>query len=433
MAKMIPSDDVASVTHPFIGLRAFSYRDRRFFFGREQQLEVLVPLSSGSRFVTIVGSSGSGKSSLVRAGLLPRLESSEHGFIWIECRPREAPIRELAQAICSIGGTKGDYSEALTDRLELLLQKSSFGIREAMSFIELERSAKLLILVDQFEEIFRFADLRLREEVNAAFAAETRDEAAAFVRLLLTAAQISEYEIHIAITMRSDFIGDCARFHGLPEAVSGTQFLVPSLTRDQLEDVIRRPIEQAGAAIEPELVERLLNDCSTELDQLPVLQHCLLRLWEEAGRAGAAPGAGADAPARRLTTEHYRKIGSFAGALSQHADELLQDLPGPTLQLAVEQTFRALSELDKEGRATRRPVRFAQLHAETGAAEPDLRRALDRFRADDCSFLVPPHSDVPALEATTRIDVGHEALLRRWEKVSGQGAEPGWLRAEQQA
>ena len=85
--------------------------------------------------------------------------------------------------------------------------------------------------------------------------------------------------------MRSDFIGDCARFHGLPEAVCEAQFLVPSLTRDQLDEVIRRPIEKAGATIDPQLVERLLNDCSTEMDQLPVLQHCLSRLWEEAGKA----------------------------------------------------------------------------------------------------------------------------------------------------
>ena len=101
------------------------------------------------------------------------------------------------------------------------------------------------------------------------------------------------------LTMRSDFIGDCARFHGLPEAVCAAQFLVPSLTRDQLDDVIRKPIEKAGATIDPELIERLLNDCGTEMDQLPVLQHCLLRLWEEAGKAptagptssGAAPVA----------------------------------------------------------------------------------------------------------------------------------------------
>ncbi len=106
-----------------------------------------------------------------------------------------------------------------------------------------------------------------------------------FVQLLLQASRSRTCNVHVLLTMRSDFIGECARFQGLPEAVSAAQFLVPSLTRDQLEDVIRRPVEEAGATIEQELIETLLNDSNEEMDQLPVLQHCLLRLWESAGAA----------------------------------------------------------------------------------------------------------------------------------------------------
>lgn len=245
--------------------------------------------------------------------------------------------------------------------------------------------------------------------------------------------------------MRSDFIGDCARFHGLPEAVCDAQFLVPSLTRDQLDEVIRRPIEKAGATIDSQLVERLLNDCSTEIDQLPVLQHCLSRLWEQAGRVPTEGAKSSETPrvageignierqTRRISLEQYRSIGEFADALSKHADEILKDLPGPKLQLAVRQIFSALSEFDKEGRATRRALKFSRLVAETGVDEATLREVLDRFRADDCSFLTPPPFEVNEISSNTRIDVGHEALLRRWDKVSGCGAELGWLRAEQQA
>src|SRR5205807_9197993 len=120
-------------------------------------------------------------------------------------------------------------------------------------------------------------------------------------------------------------------------------------------------IEKAGATIEPQLVERLLNDCSTEMDQLPVLQHCLSRLWEESGKVPSVDAASLEAQeavqpssinvgpsCRLLSLDHYRNIGEFADALSRHADEVLRDLPGPTLQVAVEQIFRALSELDKE-------------------------------------------------------------------------------------
>src|SRR5262249_11314941 len=128
----------------------------------------------------------------------------------------------------------------------------------------------------------------------------SRDEATQFVQILLEVARRQAGNVHVIITMRSDFIGDCARFHGLPEAVSASQFLVPSLTRDQLEEVIREPVAKAGATIEPALVERLLNDSANEPDQLPVLQHCLLRLWERAGaatRAADVEKLGEDRPA----------------------------------------------------------------------------------------------------------------------------------------
>jgi tetratricopeptide (TPR) repeat protein len=301
-----------------------------------------------------------------------------------------------------------------------------------------------VLVIDQFEELFRYAAATINATPSGD-SVRARDEATQFVQLLLEASRAPALKIHLMLTMRSDFIGDCARFHGLPEAVCAAQFLVPSLTRDQLDEVIRKPVEKAGATIDPELVERLLNDCSTELDQLPVLQHCLSRLWEEAGKA-QQPAAATVAPTptnqpsdlraatmRHLTLAHYRAIGQFADALSLHADAILKDLPGPHLELAVKQVFSALSELDKEGRAIRRALKFFRLVAETGVDEKAVRQVLDRFRADDCSFLTPPIFEVDHIGADTRIDVGHEALLRRWEKVSGHGAELGWLRAEQQA
>ena len=139
---------------------------------------------------------------------------------------------------------------------------------------------------------------------------------------------------------------------------------------------------------------------------------------------------------RNLTLKYYHAVGGIAGALSQHANEVMASLPG--LEIVVEQVFRALSEVDKEGRATRRALPFNKLLAETGVARRDLVRVLDRFRADDCSFIVPSLSAVPQLRDDTRIDVGHEALLRRWDRISADpehnlsgGANVGWLASEE--
>ena len=141
----------------------------------------------------------------------------------------------------------------------------------------------MLLVIDQFEELFRSPQSSGMNDPVAE--ARWRDESTQFVQLLVEAARRREgCRVYVLLTMRSDFIGDCARFYGLPEAVSSAQFLVPSLTRDEREDVSRMPLARAGATIEPALVERLLNDAESEIDQLPVLQHTLLRLWECAAR-----------------------------------------------------------------------------------------------------------------------------------------------------
>jgi hypothetical protein len=437
--------------HPFPGLRPFAYQDHEYFFGREEQTYALYRLIDRFRFIAVVGSSGSGKSSLVRAGLLPLLdketrEAGGRSWLWREMRPGDAPLQRLTFLLASLSDDDDPVvASGRRDRIAAQLQRSSFGISEALAEMNAIADKSLVLVIDQFEELFRYATVASGKAGPSGDEVRARDEATQFVQLLLEASRAPSNKIHIILTMRSDFIGDCARFHGLPEAVCAAQFLVPSLTRDQLDEVIRRPVKQAGAGIDADLVERLLNDCSTEMDQLPVLQHCLSRLWDEAGKASVAVATPSDAtpgarpivpgkvPVRQLSLKHYRDIGEFADALSRHADEILRDLPGPTLQLAVEQTFSALSELDKEGRAIRRALKFSRLVAETGVDEAAVREVLNRFRADDCSFLTPPPFEVSEIGGATRIDVGHEALLRRWEKVSGRGAEPGWLRAEQQA
>jgi tetratricopeptide (TPR) repeat protein len=432
-----------SAAHPFPGLPPFAYQDREFFFGRQDQIYALYRLIDRFRFVAVVGSSGSGKSSLVRAGLLPLLDVETRGaggrnWVWREMRPGDAPLLRLTDLLVSLSVDDDPMvASGRRDRIAAQLRRSSFGISEALAESTSVAGKSVVLVIDQFEELFRYATGSWDKTGLNAEEVRARDEATQFVQLLLESSHSPSNKTHVLLTMRSDFIGDCTRFHGLPEAVCEAQFLVPSLTRDQLDEVIRKPIEKAGGTIDPQLVERLLNDCGTEMDQLPVLQHCLSRLWEEAGSALASQIgeqiSNTEQPSRRISLDDYRKIGQFADALSMHADEILKDLPGPKLQLAVGQIFSALSEFDKEGRATRRALKFTQLVAETGVDDATVRQVLDRFRADDCSFLTPPTFEVKGISGNTRIDVGHEALLRRWDKVSGRGAELGWLRAEQQA
>ena len=410
---------------PFPGLRPYAAADHAWFFGREEQSLALYRLVDRGRLVAVVGSSGSGKSSVVRAGLMPLLDEETHSeggrrWRWWEMRPGDAPIARLAEILAGTIGadadeTAGAILAARRERLDFLLRKSSFGLLDALREVALGAETTPLILVDQFEELFRFADLPGTEAARAG----RREEAAAFVQLLLETSRAPEPPVRIVLTMRSDYLGDCARFHGLPEAVTASQFLVPSLTRDQRAEAILGPIRQAEGDIADDLVERLLNDSSEELDQLPILQHALMRTWNHMG---------ARSP-RRLTLLDYQAVGGTARAISEHADALLEEPAIHGRGLAVEQVFRALAEIDRQGRGIRRPLPFAQLVAETGTPEAEVRAVVDRFRRDDCSFLVPPFDEGRLLAASDVIDIGHEALIRRWTRMSRMelGVRAGWL------
>ena len=373
---------------PFPGLRPFDFPDHDFFFGRDHEVYSLYRLVDRSRFIAVVGSSGSGKSSLVRAGLLPLLKEENESpggrrWIWKELRPGNAPIARLAGALASLSNDDDPVIlAARQERIAFELRQSSSGIASTLGKVGGLGETSLVLVVDQFEELFRYSAREPSRISDLREAARYQDDADQFVQLLLEASRVSANNVHVLLTMRSDFIGECARFHGLPEAVSASQFLVPSLTREQLEEVIRTPIERAGATIEGALVQRLLNDSGSDLDQLPVLQHCLSRLWERAGKDIAGQDATAsvtmtDDPGpktRRLTEQHYADIGRMSEALSRHADEILQQA-GP--EHVVEKVFRSLSEVDKQRRAIRRAISFSRTHRRDGrirASRPQRRR-----------------------------------------------------------
>ena len=432
-------DDTASVTRPFIGLRPFDYRDRAFFFGRNESVEAVESLVTKSGFVAVVGSSGTGKSSLIRAGLLPCLETRANDqWRWATMEPGEAPIRRLARAISSLRGPEDDLTEAWNERIEVCLRGSKFGIPEAISlFPKSARSRHSLIVVDQFEELFRFANLRSDSGGASIAASMNRDEATAFVRLLLTANSVPSIRAHVVLTMRSDYIGECSHFHDLPEAVTQRQYLVPGLTRDQRAMAITRPVEKAKAVIDPELVQRLLNDTNDDPDELPIVQHVMSRCWQSAVNRAAA------GTRIRIDVDDYLEIGGVAKALSQHANLLFDEFsredasekPLVLREVVAKRVFQALTEVDQDGRLVRRPMKFGELGKYVSSSDWNNEEAsaavlsvVTRMAAPDCSFLRIMKID--DLDDNSIVDIGHEALIRRWSKLKG-GGETDWIREEQ--
>jgi hypothetical protein len=274
-----------------------------------------------------------------------------------------------------------------------VLERGGLGLVEIARQARLGPNENLLVVVDQFEELFRFAQL----DVNGA---------AAFVKLLLEATEYSGLPLYVVLTMRSDFLGDCAKFRDLPERINDGIFLIPRMTREQLERAITGPVMVAEGAISPRLVNRLLNDVGDDPDQLPVLQHALMRTWEV--------WANDHAPNEPLDIRHYEATGGLGKALDQHAESIYGTIPDD-LHDAARKLFSAITELGSDNRGIRRAVELDELRAITGAQDDDLRTIVEAFRAPGCSFLMPPTT--VELKDHTVVDISHESLMRIWTRL----------------
>ena len=400
------SDLLTEVTNPFPGLRPFEAHETHLFFGRDTATRELLRRLQRTRFLAVVGSSGSGKSSLARAGMLPALRGGlmrPPGSAWriALLRPGDRPIAELAEALASPDAL-GHEAAAVSLNAELIettLRRSSLGLVQAVRQARVDPDAAVLVVVDQFEELFRFHRLSRARDGG--------DEAAAFVALLLEAARQRELPIYVVLTMRSDFLGDCAVFRDLPEAINDGQYLIPRLTRDQLREAIAGPIAVGGAEITPRLLQRLLNDVGDNPDQLPILQHALMRTWERWRAEGASADAAVDLP-------HYEAIGGMADALNRHAEEAYGALSERDREIA-RRLFQRVSERGPDNREIRRPTKLRDVCAVTEADARAVIAVIDCFREGDRTFVMPPAGEPLTVDSV--IDISHESLIRLWGRL----------------
>ena len=243
----------SKIFNPFPGLRPFGAEEDYVFFGREEQTRELLQLLRTRRFLAVVGTSGSGKSSLVHAGLMPELLSGTMagaGSSWETTimRPGGDPLTNLANAIVD-ADLYDPEEEDIASQVRATLTRSGLGLVEAMRQSELPEGSNFLLVVDQFEEIFRF-----RRSDDA-----TDEQAAFFVNLLLEASAQADLPLYVIITMRSDFLGECSQFPRLADTVNEGEFLIPRLNRDQRKEAILGPVKVAGGGITDRLLLRLLT------------------------------------------------------------------------------------------------------------------------------------------------------------------------------
>lgn len=393
--------------NPFPGLRPFTFEESHLFFGREGQSdEVLLNLAQ-HRFTAVIGASGSGKSSLMYCGLIPVLYGgfmTDAGSDWtvLVTRPGIAPIENLAESILNKDEnyiTSQDEEKIIGRRMtSTILRSSSMGLVDAVKQLSNSSTKNVFLLVDQFEELFRF----LKTEKGG----DSINEAAAYVNLLIKSISQSEVPIYIAFTMRSDFIGDCSQFPELTHVINKSHYLIPQMTRDQQRLAIEGPVAVGGGKISKRLVQQLLNDVGNNPDQLPVMQHALMRTWNYwvANKELEEP----------IDLRHYIAVGKISEALSQHANEAYSELDKEEKEVC-EVLFKALTEKGADNQGIRRAAKLEEIADISGVHEEELINVIEKFREPGRSLLMPPAN--VKLKSNSIIEISHESLMRIWQRL----------------
>jgi len=388
--------------NPFPGLRPFSTEESHLFFGREGQSQEVLKFLAQNRFVALLGTSGSGKSSLMYCGVIPILQGgfiTKAGADWkiITCRPGQSPVRNLSISLAS------HFSDDLSTELQKefiysTLTASSVGLLEMLKQVPRKPNQNILLLVDQFEELFRFR--KIKNSIEA------YNETLAYIKLLLEVLNQHKLPVYITLTMRSDFIGECAQFQDLTKLINDSHYLIPQMTRDNFRQAIEGPVAVGGGTITPFLVQQLLNDIGDNPDQLPTLQHALMRTWDSWIKAGHS-----DEP---LDIKDYENIGGLEKALSEHANEAYNELSQEQKDIC-QSIFKTITEKGGDNRGVRRPTSVSEIAEIAVCSANHVFEVVEHFRSAGRSFLTP----AAGIELTTEsiIDISHESLMRIWDKL----------------
>jgi DNA-binding SARP family transcriptional activator/WD40 repeat protein len=343
---------------PFKGLASYDVADADYFFGRERLVAEMVARLVGTTLLGVVGPSGSGKSSAVRAGLLAALAGGvlPGSATWprVLLRPGEHPLAALRRAL----GT--DAEEPIPDCLA-----------------RLDPETRLVMAVDQFEEVF----VACRDEA----------ERSEFVDALVDAARRNDRRVLVVVAVRADYYGACAAYPQLASLLGASQVLVGPMRREELARAIEGPAHRAGLAVEPALVTRLAEDVAGHAGGLPLLSTALLELWQR--RDG-----------RRLRLAAYEQTQGVQGAVARLAEDAYERLDPDGRQLAGRILLRLAGEGEGDA-VVRRPVPLAELD---GEHDERVAEVLARLAADRLVTI-----------GEGEVEVAHEALLREWPRLRG--------------
>jgi WD40 repeat protein len=387
--------------NPYPGLRPFAPEESNLFFGRETECDEVISKLLKNRYITVIGASGTGKSSLIYGGVLPKLMKLKIGesSTWriVSFRPGNDAFGNLAGALSDVTADAGQKRIEREIILSQLLDKpGSFSdlIKEYL----VKKDDNVILIIDQFEEIFRYFSPRKSEISNSA--------AIKFVDFLVNSVIKPDENIFIIVTMCSEYLGECSHYKGLTRLVNNSNYLVPDMGTENLREVIERPVNYAGAKIDPALVETLLNDIKNRSDQLPVLQHAMMRTW--------ARWQELDEPDRPLNKADYDSIGTISDAVLQHANEVYDELNRRGKEIC-EILFKTITRKGSDNKGIRHPSDIETIRSVAGCSDAELFNVIEKFRSSSRSFIAPREDVI--LNESSVIDIQNDCIIRLWDRL----------------
>jgi KaiC/GvpD/RAD55 family RecA-like ATPase len=384
LASWPEMDQLAPLPCPYQGLRAFQQQHASYFFGRERFIEQLVRVVQERSLTAVVGPSGSGKSSVVFAGLLPRL-CQEGNWVIVSCRPGREPFQELATSLIPSLEPQVSETDRLIERNKLskALRLGEVHIHEVLERIlgKHAEASRLLLVCDQFEELYTLGQ-------------DAEDRSRYLDELLQAVAALSQHReppFSLVLTLRADFFAHASSYRPFADALQGSMLILGRMNRKELQDAIEKPARLLGVRIEEGLGERLLEAVGEEPGNLPLLEFALTQLWSRR-RHGM------------LTHVAYDEIGGVKQALAVHAEAAFCKLD-PQEEQQVRRIFTQLVQPSQATEDTRRIATESELGPENWGLVARLA---------DARLVVTGRDEVIGEETA---ETAHEALIREWERL----------------
>ncbi len=390
--------------NPFPGLRPFTFEESHLFFGQDSITDHIIFKLLTNKFVCLLGGAGVGKTSIINCGIKSVLLSNiakpvDTPWLIFHTTPGMEPISNLAQFISS-----NQFDNAIDENNHIqeqicysILKRGTLGLIELIDQFRFPANQNFLFIIDQFEDLFR-----LKYHTSDI---EFYDEALQYVNLFLEALKSDKYNIHVVISIRSDFTDDCVLFPNLADVINRSNVLIPKMNRDQVKEAIINPLRILNVKLEESLLVQILNDATTIDDMLARLQHALHRTWNN--------WVMLNNPDKAISIKEYEVTGGIKSSVSNHANLIFDEL-NTVDQKTCEIIFKSLTERGSENKGLPRPCTIKELASVAKVDIEDILRIIDLFRNQESSFIVCADH---YLNKDSIIDLSHVSLIRLWNRL----------------